>query len=65
MTDNKITWQAIAEDFRKHHPSLSKDMTYWVPCGIATIEIHIIGGMILEYNYDLHKAIVKQEEREE
>ena len=62
---NKITWGLIIEDFKKRHPRLSKDISYWFPCGIATIEIHMLGGMILEYNYDFHKALIKQEKRED
>lgn len=62
--NDKITWGRIIEDFKNRHPRLAKNISYWVPCGIATIEIHIRDGMVLEYNYDFHKAVIKQEERE-
>lgn len=54
----KITWNKIFKDFKRRHPNLSKNVSYWRPFDYATIIIYLKDGMIITYNYDEHRAYI-------
>ena len=51
-----VTWEDIYKDFKLHFPSLCKRVTSWRPMNYATIEIHMIEGEYVKYNYDTKHA---------
>lgn len=53
---NKITWEMIYSDFKKRHPHLKKQVTYWCPQDYLTIQIFLEDGMKMTYNYFDHVA---------
>lgn len=59
--DSKITWEKIYEDFEKRHPILAKKKPHWFPHSYATIKIKFLDGLVLLYNYEEHRAIVKED----
>ena len=52
----KITWEVIYKDFRRRHPHLKKDVTYWRPHGYATIMLYLKDGRKMLYDYDSSRA---------
>lgn len=58
MKEEKITWIKILEDFKERYPRLAKEVCYWRPRDYATIQVNLKDGMMLEYNYDDHRAII-------
>lgn len=55
---NKITWEMILNDFKKHHPRLTKQVEWWCPHDYAEVLIYLKDGMKLVYNYDKKKAYI-------
>lgn len=56
---DKLTWDMVFEDFKFRYPKLVKDVTLWFAYDVGQIEIHLIGGMELIYDYDLHRAMIR------
>lgn len=56
--DERLTWDMVFKDFKNRHPKLAEDVTLWFAYDVGQIEIHLIGGMELIYDYDLHKATI-------
>ena len=52
----KLTWDKIYKDFRKRHPTLRKEVTYWHPYGFAKILLYLKDGRKMIYDYDPHMA---------
>jgi hypothetical protein len=53
----KITWEIIYKDFRRRHPTLKKEVTYWRPHDYATIMLYLKDGTKMLYNYDYSRAV--------
>ena len=52
----KITWNMIYADFKRRHPNLRKEVTYWRPKAYSTIELWLKDGSRMIYDYDCHEA---------
>lgn len=52
----KVTWNKIRKDFKYHYPNLHKLVIHWQPHGYAEIELYLITGDKLVYNYDQKRA---------
>lgn len=58
MSSNKIPWQKVFDDFKRRHPRLSKQVTYWCPHDYLTVLIYLNDGMKLTYSYLDHRATI-------
>lgn len=57
----KVTWDVICADFKRRHPRLRKEITYWRPYDFATILITFKDGSVGTYNYDEHRLTYRAE----
>lgn len=55
--NKKITWTTIYNDFKRRHPNLRKDVTYWCPLDYLTIELYFKDGSKGKYTYFEHKMV--------
>lgn len=51
-----VTWEEIFKDFQLNYPTLSKRVVNWWSVGFATIQIRLIEGEYMQYNYDTKRA---------
>lgn len=58
MDREKTTWTKIFQDFKQRHPTLTKQVSKWQPHSYATIEVKLVDGMSMIYNYDEHRAMI-------
>lgn len=54
----KITWDMVYEDFMKTYPTLVKSVTRWNSYDVGVIEIYLMDGTRLLYDYDERKATI-------
>lgn len=57
-TTGKLTFRNVVKDFKSRHPTLAKQILKWQGWGYATVRIWLEGGMIVDYNYDDHAAVI-------
>lgn len=57
----KLTWDKVFLYFKKTHPNLSKEVTYWCPSDYLTIKLYFKNGQIALYNYfDKRMIFIKE-----
>ena len=51
-----VSWDDIFKDFQRCYPTLSKRVVDWWPLEFSTIQICLIDGEYMNYNYDAKQA---------
>lgn len=55
---NKLSWKKILVDFKRRHPHLAKQVSYWCPNDYMSILVYLKDGTKLTYNYSNSKATI-------
>lgn len=56
-----MPWSELIKDFKRRHPRLAKQVTYWRPLDYMRILIYLDDGMMLEYDYLFNRAYIREE----
>ena len=58
MRQDKVTFEDVHKDFKRHFPNLSKKAAYWKPNGYLSIQVIFQDGSQLIYDYLYKKGVL-------